>query len=72
MQKIINKHEQSSDTQRRCTRFLGACEDCKIECPYPFCQHINCAQCKQKAFCPMCEADCTKCPDATLCSIWKR
>ena len=59
-------------SQRRCSKFKGNCENCKIDCPFPFCQHMDCMSCLQRVECPMCDGDCKTCTDRTICAICEK
>ncbi len=47
------------------------CENCQEmeSCPFLFCQHTNCMNCKQRYMCSVCHGDCLKCEFSTLCRI---
>lgn len=46
-----------------------ACKHCGV-CPYPYCQSIDCNDCWQKKFCPMCQGDCDVCQKVLTCRIY--
>lgn len=49
-----------------------SCETCNhIEvCPYVYCQKIDCDNCGQKKFCPMCQGNCKICKEKVICKIY--
>ena len=46
-----------------------SCEECTENCPYIYCQHIDCMLCTERYFCNMCAGNCKKCQFSTYCKI---
>lgn len=49
-----------------------SCETCNHMrvCPYVCCQSIDCNNCWQKKFCPMCQGNCKTCQERVICKIY--
>lgn len=62
--------EQKSQS-RKCKLHPNVkCENCTNEnCPFPYCQHMNCMRCENRYMCLMCHGECTNCVYSTYCEI---
>lgn len=63
---------KASKSQRECKlKTFTSCETCEEndDCPFLYCQHIDCLMCNQRFMCPMCEGDCKKCQHSTVCKV---
>lgn len=65
------KENIASKTQERECKLHPdiSCENCEENCPFLYCQHIDCMMCNQRCECPMCNGDCAKCRYSTYCKI---
>lgn len=64
--------EITSKIQRRCLLDPNnnGCEKCEMSnCPYIYCEKMDCLNCTLRMMCPMCEGDCTKCKYHAMCVI---
>lgn len=68
------KNVKASNTkQRRCkVNPYGICTTCgKEDCPYIYCQSIDCTECLHNYTCPMCQGNCAHCKNVLLCKIYR-